>query len=193
MARIVGRPDVVEVDGRGPYRRGRAGRQSLGLILILALVAIWMYQRGGIEVFRRQISFGAPPPVREPPVEIEAAPIDPTVSTFPEQPPERPIVTVEPRPVMTVEPRPVMTVEQQSDVMGYSRVAAESVNLRVGPGAQYRAIYILPRYWEVAILRQLHVNPDGTAWVEVMAETNQGWRKGWVMQRYLGSCNCPTY
>src|SRR5262245_4614148 len=96
MARIVERTDVVEVDGRGPYRSGWAGRQSLGLILILALVVIWMYQRDGIDVFRRQIGLGAPP------VEIEAPPIDPTSAAFPEQPSERPIVTVEPRPVMTM-------------------------------------------------------------------------------------------
>ena len=49
------------------------------------------------------------------------------------------------------------------------------------------------RYPQVAVLRQLHVYHNGETWVEVMASTNQGWRKGWVMRNHLDSCNCPTY
>lgn len=91
-------------------------------------------------------------------------------------------------PVESVAPpvvAPVMPASQQSEVTGYARVAAERLNLRVGPGAQYAAINVLPRNWEVAILRQLHIANDGETWVEVMVKTNQGWQKGWVTQRLL--------
>ena len=177
------RPDVevVETNGSELYGRRWAGGGYLVFILILALVAIWMYRNRGVEVFGRPISVGVPTSGSVSPVEIKTAPV---IS---------PELTVEQAPIVTVEHQPEITVEQQSDVMGYSRVVAESLNLRARPGVQYRVVSILPRNWEVAILRQLHITLDGEAWVEVMAPTNQGWLKGWVMQRYLDSCNCPVY
>jgi Bacterial SH3 domain len=101
-------------------------------------------------------------------------------------------VAVEP-PRVAVEQRPALTTELQSDIMGYARIIAENANLRERPGVQYRLISVLPRNREVAVLRQLHINTNGEAWVEVLAATDQGWRKGWVMRRFLDSCNCPTY
>jgi len=177
------RPDVevVETDGSGLYGRRWAGRGSFVFVLILALVAVWLYRNRGVEVFGRPISVEAPTTVNPPPVEIKTAPVIP------------PLLTVEQQPGITVEQQPEITAEQQSDITGYSRVAAERLNLRERPGFQYRVISILPRNWEVAILRQLHITPDGEVWVEVMAPTNQGWLKGWVIQRYLDSCDCPVY
>jgi hypothetical protein len=145
-------------------------------------------ERTGIDVPARGSSI---------PIEIETAPVDPPVVAFPEQPrviiEERPEMTVEPRPGVNCRQCPLLTAEQQSDIMGYARVMSNSLNLRAHPGFQYKVISVLPRKWEVAVLRQLHVYHNGETWVEVMASTDQGWRKGWVMRTYLDSCNCPTY
>ena len=174
--------EVMEIDGRGPYspygRRRWRGGEPLVLILILAIVAIWMYQKSGGEVFGRQIGGWISATRNVPPVEIETAPVAP------------PLAPVEEAPVVTVNRRTALTAEQQSDILGNSRVEAESLNLRDQPGLERRVIAVLPRHWEVAILRQSHVTPNGDVWVEVMAETDDGWRKGWVIWRYLESCNC---
>jgi len=174
------RPDieVMEFDGRGPYRRRWTGREPVVFLLILALVAIWMYRNYGGEVFGSRSGVLIPDSNNAPPVEIETAPVVPPLSPVEELPP------------VPAEPRPVITAEQQSEITGYSRVAAESLNLRAQPGFESRVIAILPRNWEVAILRQSHLTPNGDLWVEVMADTDYGWRKGWVMQQYLESCNC---
>jgi hypothetical protein len=181
------RPDVEVINGRGPYTRRRwRGGEPLVLILILALVAIWMYQKTGGELFGRQIGGWISTPSKVPPVEIETAPVAPPVA------PVAPVPVEEPPPV-TVEPRPALTAEQQSDILGHSRVGVERLNLRDQPGLDRRVIAVLPRHWEVAILRQAHVTPNGDVWIEVMAETDGGWRMGWVLRRYLESCiNCPT-
>jgi hypothetical protein len=237
MARYVDtrKPDVVEVDDRGSYRRRWKGRGALVLILILALVAIRLYQDRGSEVFGKRINAGEAEPrtTPTPPIEIKTAPVDPPVVAVEEPPkvaaepprvaaakpprvaaakPPRvaaakpPRVAVEPPRVATrprrvavepprvaVEQRPALTTELQSDIMGYARIIAENANLRERPGVQYRLISVLPRNREVAVLRQLHINTNGEAWVEVLAATDQGWRKGWVMRSFLDSCNCPTY
>jgi hypothetical protein len=114
-----------------------------------------------------------------PPAKIETGPVIPPLA-------------VEEAPG-TVEERPGITADQQSDIMGYSRVISERLNLRERPGVQYYVLSNLPRYWEVAILRQLHITPNGEKWVEVLADTGRGWQKGWVMTRYLEPCNCPIY
>ena len=193
MARIVtgSRPEVevVDADGRGPYGRRWTGRGSLVFVLILALVTIWLYRKRGSEVIGEQTVIDIPARGSETPIEIKTAPVDPPVVAVPEQPG----VIAEGRPVVTVEQRPLLTAEQQSDIMGYARVMSDSLNLRARPGFQYEVISVLPRNWEVAVLRQLHVYNNGDTWVEVAALTNQGWRKGWVMRNYLDSCNCPTY
>jgi hypothetical protein len=193
MARIISgsRPEVevLDAEGRGPYGRRWTGRGSLVFVLILALVTIWLYRNRGPEVFGRQTGIDIPARGSATPIEIETAPVDPPVEAIP----ERPRVIVEKRPVVTVEQRPLPAAAQQSDIMGYARVMSDSLNLRSRPGFQYEVISVLPGNWEVAILRQLHVYPNGETWVEVMAWTNQGWRKGWVMRNHLDSCNCPTY
>jgi len=193
MARIVtgSRPEVevVDTDGRGPYGRRWTGRGSLVFVLILALVTIWLYRKRGSEVIGEQTVIDIPARGSETPIEIKTAPVDPPGVAIP----ERPRVIVEGGPIVTVEQRPLLTTEQQSDIMGYARVMSDSLNLRARPGFQYEVISVLPRNWEVAVLRQLHVYNNGDKWVEVMALTNQGWRKGWVMRNYLDSCNCPTY
>jgi len=153
------RPDVefVETGSYGSY----GGRYSIVVILVLFLIVVWIYRNGGVEAFGRLIS-------EKPGAELSVSGgANPVESVAP------PVVP------------PVIPAGQQSDVMDYARVAAERLNLRAGPGAQYAVINVLPRNWEVAILRQLHITNDGEAWVEVMAETNQGWQKGWVTQRLL--------
>ena len=193
MARIISgsRPEVEVVDavGGGPYGRRWTSRGSLVFVLILALVTIWLYRNRSPEVFGKQTVIDIPAQVSATPVEIETAPVDPPIEAIP----ERPRVIVRERPVVVAEQRPLPTAGQQSDIMGYARVMSDSLNLRARPGFQYEVISVLPGNWEVAVLRQLHVYPNGETWVEVMAWTNQGWRKGWVMRNYLDSCNCPTY
>jgi hypothetical protein len=193
MARIVSglRPEVevVETEYSGPYERRWTVKESLVVVLILALATIWLYRNRGLEVFGRQAVIDIKTTGSESPVEIETAPVDPPVVAIP----ELPRVIVDEQPVVGVERRPLLTAEQQSDIMGYARVMSDSLNLRSRPGFQYEVISVLHRDWEVAVLRQLHVSHNGEKWVEVMASTNQGWRKGWVMRNSLGSCNCPTY
>jgi Bacterial SH3 domain len=193
MARIVRgsgpEVEVVDADGRGPYGRRWTGKGQLVFVLILALVTIWLYRNRNPEVFGKQTVIDIPARGSSTPVEIETTPVDPPVEAIP----ERPRVIVEEGQVAIVEQRPLLTAEQQSDIMGYARVMSDSLNLRARPGLQYEVISVLPRNWEVAVLRQLHVYHNGETWVEVMASTNQGWRKGWVMRNHLDSCNCPTY
>jgi len=193
MARIVtgSRPEVevVDTDGRGPYGRRWTGRESLVFVLILALVTIWLYRKRGSEVIGEQTVIDTPTRGSETPIEIKTAPVDPPVVAIP----ERPQVIIQGRPTATVDQRPLLTAEQQSDIMGYARVMSDSLNLRERPGLQYEVISVLPMNYEVAVLRQLHAYNNGDTWVEVMALTNQEWRKGWVMRNYLDSCNCPTY
>jgi len=209
----------------------------LVFIIILALVAIRLYQNRGSEVFGKRINAGEAEPSPTPHIEIKTAPVDPPVVTVAEPPsvaaepprvaakPPRvaakplrvaakplrvaakpPRVAGEPHrvvsrprrvagepPRIAVEREPALTTELKSDIMGYARIIAENANLREGPGIQYRLISVLPRNLEVAVLRQLHINTNGEAWVEVLAATDQGWRKGWVMRSFLNSCNCPTY
>jgi hypothetical protein len=174
--------EVMEIDGKGPYRRRWSGREPVALILILAIVAIWMYRNSGGEFFGRRFGEWLPSPVNTPPVEVQTVPVPP------------PVAPVEEFPTVAVEPRPVITPEPQSDIIGYSRVVSERTNLRAGPGYEYRVIASLPRHWEVAILNQLHITPNGDMWVEVLTETDYGRRNGWVMRQYLEleSCNCPA-
>src|SRR5262245_27737964 len=180
------RPDVevMEINGRVPYRRRWSGREPLALVLILALVAMWVYRNSGAEGFGRRIGaeIGAwiPSPRSVPPSEINTTPVGP------------PSAPVEGYPGAPFEPRPVITAEQQSDIMGYSRIAAQELNLRERPGFDGQVLAVLTAYRDVAILRQSHVTPDGDVWVEVLAETSSGRRKGWVMRQYLESCDCPV-
>jgi hypothetical protein len=193
MAHIVSgsRPgvEVVNAEGRGPYGRRWAGSGSLLFVLILALITIWLYRNRGPEVIGKQTVIDIPARGSETPIEIETEPVYPPVVAIPEQP----RVIVEERPGVDYRQRPLLTAEQQSDIVGTARVISDSLNLRARPGIQYGVISVLPRNYEVAVLRQLHVYHNGEAWVEVMASTNQGWRKGWVMRNHLDSCNCPTY
>src|SRR5262245_8168891 len=249
MARSVNtrKPDVVGVDDRSSGRQRSTGSVSLAFILILALVAIWLYQNRGSEVFGKWINAGEAEPRTTPTPHIEISPTPlPEIKTAPVDPPEvtveepprvaakppriaakpprvfarpprvtarphrvaarPPMAAVEPHKVATrprrvaveppgvaVERRPALTTELQSDIMGYARIIAVNANLRERPGIQYRLISVLPGNREVAAHRQLHINTNGEAWVEVLAATDQGWRKGWVMRRFLNSCNCPTY
>jgi len=117
----------------------------------------------------------------------------PRVAAMPHRVATRPRRVAVETPMVTVERRPAPTTELQSDIMGYARIIAENANLRERPGIQSRLISVLPRNREVAVLRQLHINTNGEVWVEVLAATDQGWRKGWVMRSFLNSCNCPTY
>lgn len=149
--------EFMETGSYGSY----GGRYSIVVILVLFLIVVWIYRNGDVGVFGRLSSekpgaeLSAPRGVN--PVEREAPPVVP----------------------------PVISADQQSDVIGYARVAAERLNLRAEPGVQYAVINVLPRNWEVAVLRQLHITNDGEVWVEVMVETNQGWQRGWVTQRFL--------
>jgi hypothetical protein len=179
----------VDTEYRDSYGRQWTARESLVVVLILALAIIWLYRNRSPEVLGKQTVIDIQASGNEPPVEIETAPIDPPLVGIP----GLPRVVVEEQPVVKVEQRSLLTAKQQSEIAGYARVMSDSLNLRARPGFQYEVISVLPRNWEVAVLRQLHVYPNGETWVEVMASTNQGWRKGWVMRNHLDSCNCPTY
>jgi len=205
MARSVDtrKPDVVEVDDRGSYKRRWTGKAPLVFIMILALVAIRLYQDRGSEVFGKRMNAGeaeprttptphieiTPTPLTEitptPHIEIKTAPVAPP-DVVVEEPPRAvakpPRVAGEPHrvvsrprrvagepPRIAVEREPALTTELKSDIMGYARIIAENANLREGPGIQYRLISVLPRNLEVAVLRQLHINTNGEAWVEVLA------------------------
>jgi hypothetical protein len=201
MAHIVSgsRPqvEVVDAEVRGPYGRRPTGRGPLVFVLILALITIWLYRNWRPEVFGKQTVIDTSARGSATPIEIETAPVDPPFVAIPERPrvivEVRPEVTVEQRPGVDYRQWPLPTAEQQSEIVGNARVMSDSLNLRARPGFQNKVISVLPRNWEVAVLRQLHVYPNGETWVEVMASTNQGWRKGWVMRNHLDSCNCPTY
>src|SRR5215471_18312659 len=146
MARYVDtrKPDVVEVDDRGTYRRRWTGRWSLVFIIILALVAIRLYQTRGSEVFGKRINAGEAEPSPTPHIEIKTAPVDPPVVTVAEPPrvaakpvrvaakPHRVVsrprrVAAEP-PRIAVEREPALTTELKSDIMGYARIIAENAN-----------------------------------------------------------------
>ncbi|MGH9834653.1 MAG: hypothetical protein ACREBD_00185 [Blastocatellia bacterium] len=156
--------EVVEPGSYGSY----GGRYSIVVILVLLLIVVWIYRNGGVGAFGRLISER---PATELSVSGGANPVESEVP---------PVVSPVVPPVI-----PVIPANQQSDVIGYARIATERLNLRAGPGVQYIVINILPRNWEVAVLRQLHITNDGEVWVEVMVETNQGWQRGWVSQRFL--------
>jgi hypothetical protein len=174
----------VESYGRGPYRRRWAGREPLVVILVLALGVVWVYRNLDTKYFEYPISIDTPSIGSAPSVDIGTAPVTPPETSIGSH--ETAIVS---QPVVTLG----ASYEQQSDIMGYARVLADSLNLRAGPGFQHYVISALPGNSEVAVLRQLDIDPDGVAWVEVLGETHQGWRRGWVMRLHLGSCNCPTY
>jgi hypothetical protein len=165
------RPDVEVVDtgGSGLYGRRSASGSFIVVLLVLLLIVALIYRNGTEGFFGGLMS---ETPAAEPPISAGVTPVE--------------------REALPVVP-PVAPAGQPSDVIGYTRVAVEQLNLRAGPGDHYAAIYVLPRNWQVAILRQLHIANDGEAWVEVMVETNQGWQRGWVSQRYLEACDCPTY
>src|SRR4030095_10858207 len=95
MARYVDtrKPDVVEVDDRSSDGWRWTGRGTLVFILILALVAIRLYQNRGSEVFGKRINAGeaeprtTPTPTPTPHIEIKTAPVDPPPSVAVEEPP----------------------------------------------------------------------------------------------------------
>ena len=155
---------MMETENNFSYGRRFRGREALALILLLLLV-VWVYRNDGLGSLRRLIDRGPTATGGENPIENAPPPLLP----------------------------PGVKVSVQSDVMGYTRVAAERLNLRSGPGVRYSVTATLLRGWRVAVLRQLHVTTSGEAWIEVMAETSRGWQYGWVSQRYLEPCDCPYF
>lgn len=182
-----GRPDVevVETDGRGPYKKSWMGRETLIFLLILALVSLWLYRNSGAEFFGRRMSIGSPIPQSVDSATVNASPASP------------PLTPVEPPLTAPMDTHAIVgggqPLEGRAEVMGYAQVLSDSLNLRAGPGYQFYVVNILPRYLTVAVLQQLHIANDGEPWVEVMIDTNQGWQRGWVNRRFLSSCHCPTY
>src|SRR5262249_21963368 len=105
-ARYVGtrKPDVAEVDDRGPYRRRWTGKVSLVFILILALVAIRLYQNRDSEGFWKRIIAEEAEPRTTPPPHIEITPTPITeIKTAPVDPPD--VVVEEPPKVAARPPR----------------------------------------------------------------------------------------
>src|SRR4030095_16559055 len=95
-------------------------------------------------------------------------------------------VTQDTGPVKLPPPPPVAAPQYQDpEVTGYARTTAEGVNLRRGPSIDYRASLVLPRGWQVLVLRQTHVDNAGEVWIEVSVWTQQGFERGWINQRYL--------
>ncbi|MBS1790345.1 MAG: SH3 domain-containing protein [Acidobacteria bacterium] len=67
--------------------------------------------------------------------------------------------------------------------VGY--VTADNLNMRMAPGQQSQAIYILPRGVRVEYLGESYQEPDGDFWVQVRVQTNEGPQVGWVSRRYI--------
>jgi hypothetical protein len=74
---------------------------------------------------------------------------------------------------------------QQSPAFARGRVAVERLYMRVGPGPEYMATYLLPEAWEVSLLGETQPDNNGEPWEKVLVETDQGPQEGWVSQRYL--------
>ena len=70
-----------------------------------------------------------------------------------------------------------------SGAVGY--VTADNLNMRIAPGQQSQAIYILPRGVRVEYVGESYQEPDGDFWVQVRIQTNTGPQVGWVSRRYI--------
>src|SRR5262245_45019387 len=106
-ARLGGlRPDVevVGTDGGGLYGRRFVGRDSLVFILILVLIVVWIYWNRGVGFFGDLVN------------ETQSAEVSPTGVADPTESEVPPTVP----PVVP----PLVGDAQQSDVIGYTRVAA---------------------------------------------------------------------
>lgn len=161
-----------------------SGSLLILLVILLVIAGFLMNRNAGSFSFQGNRSIGS----IWAPFNSESTPVQVTMDTRPGSA-ELPVIGADPS-VGTVNDAPVVwpqaSVEvYQSDVIGYARVAADSLYLRSGPGSWYRAIYALPRDWPVALLRQSHLNNNGEVWVEVMVETDQGIQKGWLSRQYL--------
>jgi hypothetical protein len=195
MAQII-TDGVVE---RPPRRSVRySNRNSLIVIVILLLIVAWIYATRGFG----SLGFGV---IREPAaVNWPAAGVSPTViptisaEIGTENVPLTPTFTPSPADVRITDqpgpvplpgtaPRTAAPIAADARFIGTARVTGDNVNMRSGPRENYRAVVILPRNWEVYVMRQSHVDNAGEVWIEVTVNTDQGTQKGWINRRYLSS------
>lgn len=101
--------------------------------------------------------------------------------------PSAPLVTPTPRPQVRVqEPfRPSVAYARDPNVVAYTWIIANAVNLRSGPGMGFEVITVLPENWPVAILQDTEIDDSGEVWAHIRVETRQGFKKGWLNRRYL--------
>lgn len=174
--------DGVVADGRSRIRS--SGSLLILLVVLLVIAGFLMNRNSGSFSFQGNRSLGS----IWTPFSSESTPVQVTMDTRPGSA-ELPVIGADPSAgtVGTVNEASVVwpQANAQTDVIGYARVAADTLYMRSGPGAWYQAIYALPRDWPVSLLKQSHLNNYGEVWVEVMVESNQGFQKGWVSRQYL--------
>src|SRR5262249_11044660 len=178
-------PEFIDRDVR---RYG--GRGSLVLFLVLILLAGWIFANRGFGYLGYGINkdtnvLGGPTTKTTDTVTVEVSKPVGSVE-LPVTIPPAPQATVPPPIPDNIEllPLPSVTV-QEPDVIGYARTTADAVNMRTGPGINYRAVLVLPTGWQMAVLRQSHLDNTGEVWIEVGVWTNRGFERGWINQRYL--------
>lgn len=74
---------------------------------------------------------------------------------------------------------------RKSLVLTQTRVAADSLYLREGPGMMYVATYLLPANWRVSLVGDYETDDYGEIWARVLVQTSEGLQDGWVSRRYL--------
>lgn len=193
MAQII-TEGVVE---RPPRRSVRySNRSSLLVIVILLLIVGWIYAtRGfgslGLGVYREPIAVVSPTvyPTTSAEIGAENVPLSPSMQPSPADV----RITDQPGPVQLPGAGAGTVAGSRAPIAadaGYiatARVTGDNVNMRSGPRENYRAVVILPRNWEVYVMRQSHVDNSGEVWIEVTVSTDQGTQKGWINRRYLSS------
>lgn len=180
---------VIDAPSRRVVRYG--GRNSIIVIVVLMLLLAWMYTTRGFASLGFGVNQG--PAAVTWPSDVRPT-VEPTIAvtneTYPVPLPATPLpvpadvrVTDQATPVQL--PGTGTTVYTTPEILGTARVAGDNVNMRTGPSENYRAAVVLPRGWEVYVMRQSHIDNYGEVWIEVSVRTDQGMEKGWINRRYL--------
>lgn len=88
-------------------------------------------------------------------------------------------------PIEAIPNSPIVPPVTAAPLGGIGFVTAENLNMRIAPGQQSQAIYILPRGVRVEYLGESYQEQDGDFWVQVRIQTNEGPQVGWVSRRYI--------
>lgn len=98
---------------------------------------------------------------------------------------QTPIETIPNTPIVPPINTPIVPPITSASLGAVGYVTADNLNMRVGPGQQSQAIYILPRGVQVEYLGESYQEPGGDFWVQVRIQTNTGPQVGWVSRRYI--------